>query len=77
MKKYLVKHSREFDFDLYKFTGYGGIFLFEYDCSGENLFDFVQDLSRLFHNTIKKLAEFLLETYPDILGLTFGIDIGH
>lgn len=76
MKRYLVNQSNEFDFDLYKFTGDGWILLFDYDCSGKGLFDFIEDLSELFDSKIMKLADDLLETPPDILGLTFGIDRG-
>jgi len=76
MKRYLVNQSNEFDFDLYRFTGDGWILLFDYDCSGKGLFVFIEDLSELFDSKITKLADDLLETPPDILGLTFGIDRG-
>lgn len=76
VKKFLVRKASELDFDLYKFTGDGWILLFDYDCSGEELFDFLEKLSGIFERNINRLANNLLETPPDILGLTFGIDKG-
>ena len=76
MKEYLVRKADDFDFDLYKFTGDGWIILFAYDCSGRDLFDFIKSFSKEFDKRMKKLSKDLLESPPDILGLTYGIDRG-
>ncbi len=76
VKKFLIRKQSDLNFDLYKFTGDGWILLLDYDCSGEELFDFLKKLSGIFERNIIRLANNLLETTPDILGLTFGIDRG-
>jgi hypothetical protein len=76
MESYLVKESSQFGFNLYKFTGDGWILLFDYKCSGTEMFDFIKKLSQFFHRRMTKLADDLLEAPPDVLGLTFGIDRG-
>ena len=76
MKEYLVRKADDFDFDLYKFTGDGWIILFAYDCLGRDLFDFIKSFSKAFDKRMTKLSKDLLESPPDILGLTYGIDRG-
>ena len=76
MKEYLARKADDFDFDLYKFTGDGWIILFAYDCLGRDLFDFIKSFSKAFDKRMKKLSKDLLESPPDILGLTYGSDRG-
>jgi len=76
VKKFLIRKQSELDFVLYKFTGDGWILLFDYDCSGKELFDFLKVLSGIFERNINRLSKTVLETTHDILGLTFGIDRG-
>jgi len=76
LEKYLAKRTEEYGFILYKFTGDGWIILFKYDLSGEELFEFLRGLSIFFNKRMKTISRKYLETTPDILGLTFGLDRG-
>ena len=76
MKTYLISKSEENYFYVYKFTGDGWILLFDFDCPGENLINFIQDLCKQFKMRYKRKVENFLETPPTYPGITFGIDRG-
>jgi class 3 adenylate cyclase len=77
MKQELVRLSREFRFEIYKFTGDGWLLLFdEGSISSTQLFRTLLTISityqYLFHT---KICE-VLESNPPAIGLTFGVDSG-
>ena len=76
IKRYLTKRSKSDDFDLYKFTGDGWILLFDFDFPGEDLVGFLEDFCEAFHSRLKDKILHILETPPDVIGLTFGMDRG-
>ena len=55
VKKFLIRKQSKLNFDLYKFTGDGWILLFDYDCLGKELFDFLKELSGIFERNINRL----------------------
>lgn len=76
LKKWLNEKSKEYDFEVYKFTGDGWILLFSPDVAGQEIIDCLQGLSAFFHESIKKKVLPYLETKPAVIGLTFGIEKG-
>ena len=76
IKQYLTKKSKTEDFILYKFTGDGWILLFDFNYLGEDLIDFLEDFCDEFHSRLKTKILDILETPPDVIGLTFGMDRG-
>lgn len=76
IKKYLRKKSEAKNFDLYKFTGDGWILLFDFDYPGEDIVDFLEDFCGAYQSRFNKKISNILETLPEITGLTFGMDRG-
>ena len=76
IKQYLTKKSKTEDFMLYKFTGDGWILLFDFDYPGEDLIDFLENFCDAYHMRLKNKILNILETPPDVIGLTFGMDRG-
>lgn len=76
LKKFLQAKAELLGFEAYKFIGDGWIILFSPDTRGEDLVNFLEELSRLFAKRLKLKVIPHLEHSPSILGLTFGVDIG-
>jgi len=76
IKNFLRKNTIKYNFDVYKFTGDGWILLFPENTTGKDLLSFLRQLSLFFIDKIKKI-ESLLETKPQIMGITFGVDGGQ
>jgi class 3 adenylate cyclase len=76
LKKWLKEKSEEYGFEVYKFTGDGWIVLFPADVAGQDIINCLQALSAFFHESIKTKVLPYLETKPEVVGLTFGIEKG-
>jgi len=76
IEDYLHAKSKEYDFNIYKFTGDGWILLFNPDTPGENLVNFIQGFCNQFKARYKRKIEDFLETPPTLSGVNFGIDRG-
>jgi len=75
LKEYLEKESKKMRANLYKFTGDGWIILFN-PKKRENIIPFLSELSKQFEYEFRDKIENILDSPPDIIGLTFGIDEG-
>lgn len=77
LKNWLRKKAKQIGFSIYKFTGDGWILLFSPNIEGQQLVDFIVELSKFYDKTIKKQILPYLETGIDKIGLTFGIEKGQ
>ncbi|KPQ43784.1 MAG: TPR repeat protein [Candidatus Methanoperedens nitroreducens] len=75
MKEFMRKRPA-LDFEVYKFTGDGWILLFPENIQGNGLMSFLILLSSFFKEELTSSIIPLLESPPEIMGLTFGIDGG-
>ena len=75
LKEYLEKESKKMRANLYKFTGDGWIILFN-PKKRENIIPFLSELSKKFEYEFTDKIYNILDSPPDIVGLTFGIDEG-
>ena len=75
IKRFLMNNATTVGFEIYKFTGDGWILLFPEDAKGKFILDFLKELSIEFKRLIGRVVG-LLETKPNILGITFGIEKG-
>ena len=62
---------------LYKFIGDGWILLFPPRTSGSALLDFLTRLSKRFSKGLANSVVPRLQSTPDVMGLTFGVDKGR
>jgi len=76
LKKHIEKEMNDLDFEIYKFTGDGWILLFDYNYPGCEILKFLSDLSKIFDVNFRNRILDILDTHPDIIGLTFGMDRG-
>jgi class 3 adenylate cyclase len=76
IKRFLREKAKTVGFEIYKFTGDGWILLFPENTDGKCLIDFLKALSEQFKKLIKRVSSFL-QTKPNILGITFGVDSGE
>src|SRR5664279_2676706 len=76
LKQYLAARQQEIPFDPYKFTGDGWILLFPADTDGKLLLKFLHDLCVFFKDAFQNDIATFLDSVPDIVGLTFGIEKG-
>lgn len=76
LKNFLGEQSELYGFEIYKFVGDGWILLFEPDIRGPKLFEFTRLLCNRFSQNLYPKVEGLLETPPDLVGLTIGMDKG-
>ena len=76
IKTFLVKKSEELGFQLYKFTGDGWILLFNADYKGSVNINLLRSLSQHFDSLFERIILPVLETKPDLIGLTFGMGKG-
>jgi len=77
LKKFIIAQSVEFPFQLYNFTGDGWILLFNHDIDGGKLLPFIQELCNTFKSLYEQKIHPVLETPPEIVGLTIGMDRGR
>ena len=77
LKEYLAEASQKLEFELYKFTGDGWILLFDPEYSLPRILNFLSDLSKKFEIDFENFIYRHLESPPDLIGLTFGIDSGE
>ena len=77
LKEFLIKEADEFPFKLYKFTGDGWILLFDYDLNGKRLLSFRQRLCITFDSLYRQKILPILETPPNVVGVTMGMDRGR
>jgi len=75
LKEYLEKESKKMRAILYKFTGDGWIILFNPN-KRENIIPFLSEISKKFEYEFRDKIYSILDSPPDIIGLTFGIDEG-
>jgi len=76
LANYLSENEKHYEYKIYKFTGDGWILMFNLDCSGEDIIDFLVMMSVDFNKRMKSLSDRYLETPPKVSGLTFGIAVG-
>jgi class 3 adenylate cyclase len=75
-KNFLRKSSAKNGMDIHKFIGDGWVLLFPTTTSGEALVKVLTELACFFHLQLKERIIPLLQSPPDVLGLTFGVDSG-
>ncbi len=76
LKEYLEVESKKFRASLYKFTGDGWIILFDPPYENAKIIGFLSQIATGFERQFKENIYGVLDTPPDITGLTFGIDEG-
>ena len=76
VKRFLRNNASTIGYEVYKFVGDGWIILFPDTAAGNCIMDFLNKLSVHFQKEIKKVTA-ILETKPEITGITFGVDIGR
>lgn len=77
IKHWLADAQKIVRFDPYKFTGDGWVLLFpEKTTGGDYLLALLQGLSAFFRREFEKRVMPALDTPPQLLGLTFGVDKG-
>ncbi|ABB30331.1 hypothetical protein GeomeDRAFT_3401 [Geobacter metallireducens RCH3] len=77
VKKFIVEQGDNFPFRLYNFTGDGWILLFDHNIDGEKLLPFIRKLCTTFKHLYEQKIHPVLETPPEIIGLTIGMDRGR
>jgi len=77
IKDYLRKQAGELPFKMYNFTGDGWILLFEYDLNGKLLLNFLESFCKFFKNTFDNKIMPVLESPPEVIGVTFGMERGN
>jgi class 3 adenylate cyclase len=75
-KGFLRKCSSEYEMEIHKFIGDGWVLLFPPTTSGEALVKVLTELACFFHRQLEERIIPLLQSPPDVLGLTFGVDSG-
>lgn len=75
-KDNLAEASEDLGFDLYKFTGDGWILFFDSNFSVAKILSFLSTLSKKFESDFEESIYRYLESPPDLIGLTFGMDSG-
>lgn len=76
LKQYLAAQQQEISFDVYKFTGDGWILLFPATTEGTLLLKFLHDLCVFFKDSFQKDIARFMDSVPEIVGLTIGIEKG-
>ena len=77
MKNFLREESEAANFEVYKFIGDGWILLFPFNVGGKRLIQSLEELSRFFKDQASTRIHPKLQTTPEVMGLTFGIDSGE
>jgi class 3 adenylate cyclase len=77
LKKFLQSEAKSFPFILYKFTGDGWILLFPNSLNGSDLMAFLKKLCNTFDGLYSDLIQPVLETAPQVIGITIGMDRGQ
>jgi len=76
MKKRLILLNEGGRFEPYKFIGDGWVLLFPPDVSAKELILILEQLSRFYRDALVEHITPLLQSQPDVMGLTFGVDKG-
>ncbi|MFH1208480.1 MAG: hypothetical protein V1673_02835 [Candidatus Omnitrophota bacterium] len=76
VKRFLQDNASTIGYEVYKFIGDGWIILFPDTATGDRVMDFLNKLSVHFQKEIKRVTT-ILETKPEIIGITFGVNIGR
>jgi class 3 adenylate cyclase len=76
MKRYLMTKSPKYGAKIYKFIGDGWIILFVKPYSGKKVLTFLSGLYQQFEKYYNEKVFPMLDTPPEIRGLTFGLDEG-
>lgn len=76
MKKFLVRHSPQYNAEIHKFIGDGWIIFFHPPYSGNAILEFLSRVYAYFTRVYEEAVVSSLDTPPEIAGLTFGIDQG-
>jgi hypothetical protein len=76
MKEYLMDKAPIHGAKVYKFIGDGWIILFDRPYSGKNILQLLSGVCEQFENYYTSNIFPLLDTPPEIYGLTFGLDEG-
>jgi class 3 adenylate cyclase len=77
IKDLLMDRVEMGEFYAYQFTGDGWILLFPEDTPGKYLMNFLTELSLFFKKEVNRRVVPLLERTPEIMGITFGMDMGE
>jgi class 3 adenylate cyclase len=72
-----VNEGKTFPFDLYNFTGDGWLLRFDYEIDGKKLLPFIQRLCAKYDDLYRDKILPLLETPPEVVGITIGMDRGR
>ncbi len=75
-KKFLQKSASESGMDIYKFIGDGWVLFFPSHISVARIIRALTELSCFFRSQLEAKIRPLLQNTPEVLGLTFGIDLG-
>jgi len=76
LKKFLQESTADADMEIYKFLGDGWVLFFPIHISGRRLTKMLTELSCFFQRYLEGKISPLLQNRPDVLGLTFGVDLG-
>jgi class 3 adenylate cyclase len=77
LKRFLVEHSKQMNFEVYKFLGDGWILLFdESSTSGTDLMNFLRGIGIEYRRLFEKLISPVLENHGYAVGVTYGVDAG-
>jgi class 3 adenylate cyclase len=77
MKQYLITESPKYGAEIYKFIGDGWIILFAKPYSGKKMLKLLSGLYQRFEKYYNEKVFPMLDTPPEIYGLTFGLDEGR
>ncbi|MGA8871041.1 MAG: hypothetical protein WB460_07880 [Candidatus Acidiferrales bacterium] len=76
IKRHLKSESVNLGFEMYKFIGDGWILLFPPNVEGKVLIRFLRELCHKFERSLNKYVLKHLQSTPQVIGLTFGMDRG-
>ena len=77
IKEFLHDKAASFPYRLYNFTGDGWILLFSQKVGGQKLMAFLEELCKTYASLYATKIRPVLETHPEVLGMTFGMDRGQ
>jgi class 3 adenylate cyclase len=77
IKEFLHAKAAAVGYRLYNFTGDGWILLFPGKVNGQRLIIFLEELCKRYADLYAKNIKPVLETNPEVIGVTFGMDRGQ